>query len=380
MRQPPIVVLGAASGPRAEAFRAALARLGEPPVEFLSYERFLGDPALLADMLQPGAIVRFDSPDRERASLYALYRAGAEAAALAGFPVFTGPALDGILDRRGPIGSPAQLALGLTHALSQAAAIARGRGARLLANPVEVARSFDKLANSEHLHAHGIPVPRRIGSVANFDELLAKMREERLARVFVKLRFGSSAAGITALGLGPGGQIVAYTTAVAGEAGVPYATRAVRRLAQHREVREIIDLLAPLGLYAEAWLPKAGIDGRNSDLRIVTVSGQPVFNVMRLSPHPMTNLHLGGVRRSPEALRERVGKVAWGKLLESCRAVACAYPGCSMLGIDAAVLSDNRRHTLFEVNAFGDHIKGVTFRGCTPQEWQILQYRMRDAA
>ena len=240
--------------------------------------------------------------------------------------------------------------------------------------------SFDKSANSEHLDAHGIPVPRRIGSVGCFDELMAKMRSEQLERVFVKLRFGSSAAGMTALALGPGGQIVAYTTGIAGDGGAAYATRAVRRLVQHREVREIIDLFAPLGLHAEAWLPKAGVDGRNSDLRIITISGEPVFNVMRLSPHPMTNLHLGGARRSPEALRRRIGEAAWGELLESCRAVARAYPACSMLGIDAAVLADNRRHVVFEVNAFGDHIKGVRFRGCTPHEWQILQYRMRDAA
>jgi len=380
MKPPPIVVLGAASGPRTEAFRAALARLGEAPAEFLSYQRFLGHPSLLAGMLQAGAILRFDSPDRELACLRALYEAGAGSADIAGFPVFTGPSLDRILHRRGPIGSPAQLAFGLQHALTLAATIARERGARLLADPGEVARSFDKSANAEHLDALGIPVPRRIGPVACFDDLIAKMRSERLGRVFVKLRFGSSAAGMTALALGPGGQIVAYTTAIAGDGGAACATRAVRRLAQHREVREIIDLLAPLGLHAEAWQPKAGVDGRSSDLRILTMNGEPVFNVMRLSPHPMTNLHLGGTRRPPDALRRRVGEAVWGALLQSCRAVARAYSACSMLGVDAAILAGDRRHVVFEVNAFGDHINGVTFRGCTPQEWQILQYRMRDAA
>jgi hypothetical protein len=126
--RPPIVVLGAATGPRAEAFRAALSRLREPPAEFVSYERFLRHPGALAGLLQAGTIVRFDSPDRERASLCALYQAGAASAAAGGYTVLTGPALDQILDRRGPIGSPAQLAFGLRHALTLAAVMARERG------------------------------------------------------------------------------------------------------------------------------------------------------------------------------------------------------------------------------------------------------------
>ena len=84
MRPPLIVVLGAATGPRAEAFRAALSRLVQPQAEFLSYERFLRNPGALAALLQAGTIVRFDSPDRERESLCAIYQAGAASAAAGG--------------------------------------------------------------------------------------------------------------------------------------------------------------------------------------------------------------------------------------------------------------------------------------------------------
>jgi hypothetical protein len=377
----PIVVLGAATGPRADAFQAALKRFGRAPAAFFSFDRFLSQPDAFEAALRLGGALRFDSPDRERAGLIALYRLGAETAAEEGYAVLEGNALEARLAQPGAIGSPAQLAFGLELALKQAATMAAARGARLLAKPSDVALSFDKTACAAHLAERGIAVPRQIGPVADFDELIERMRSARLSRAFVKLRFGSSAAGMTALALGPGGAIVAHTTAVIGEDGVPRATRDVRRLIHHAHIRSVIDALAPLGLHAEAWLPKAGAAGGVADLRLIVVDGEPVFNVMRVSPHPMTNLHLGGARRSPDALRARVGEAAWRALIESCRAVSRAFPSCFVLGVDAAILAGDRRHAVFEVNAFGDHVKGVAYQGCTPQEWQVLRYRRsREAA
>lgn len=376
----PIVVLGAATGPRAEAFRAALTRFRMPPAAFFSYDSFLERPDAFEAALLPGAVLRFDSPDREIASLKALHRLGAAAVADAGYAVLDGAALDRQAGQPGAIGSPAQLAFGLHLALEKAAAIAVRRGARLLAAPSEVALTFDKTASAAHLQERGIPVPRQIGPVSGFDDLIARMRSKRISRAFVKLRFGSSAAGMTALALGPGGQIVVYTTTLLGADGVPRSTRDLRRLVHHRDVAAVIDALAPLGLTAEAWLPKAGVEGGSADLRLILVDGEPVFNIMRISPHPMTNLHLGGSRRPPDALRARAGEAVWGALIESCRAIGRAYPSCFMLGVDAAILAGHRRHAVFEVNAFGDHVKGVTYQGCSPQEWQVLQYRRREAA
>lgn len=380
MTRPPIVVLGSASGPRADAFRAALTRLGETDAVYFSYAQFLAAPGTFAAAVRPGTILRFDSPDRERDSLKALYQLGAASTARAGYTVYEGVALDELLDSRGAIGSPAQLGFGLNAALTKAATLAAKRGARLLADPAELITTFDKTATTAHLEAHGVTVPRAIGPVSGFDDLMEKMNAAHLSRVFVKLRFGSSAAGMTALALGPGGQIVAYTTAIHGSRGLMHATRDVRRLVHHHDVREVVDGLSPLGLHAEAWLPKANIKGRSADLRVVLVAGEPVFGVMRLSPHPMTNLHLGGARRPADTLRRRAGEAAWSAMLESCRAAGKAFPSCFMLGVDAAILADGRRHALFEVNAFGDHVKGATYRGCTPQEWQVLRYRMHKAA
>jgi hypothetical protein len=374
MSFPPVVVLGATTGPRREALSAAMARRGVMDPRFIGYDRFVADPGTLTDALTPGAVVRFDSPDRDRASLAGLYGAGAALAEDAGYRVLSGAALAGVLDARGPIGSPAQLALGLARTLSEAATRATAAGARLLAGPGDVACSFDKTACSQHLEARGLPVPRRIGAVSGFDDLIEQMRSARLPRVFVKLRHGSSAAGMTALAQGAGGQLAAYTTAVIGDGGVLSSTRAVQRLTNPRELGGLIDRLAPLGLHVEAWLPKAGSEGRSMDLRVIVVAGRPVFSILRLSANPMTNLHLGGERRPAGVLRRRVGETTWRRLMEMCTQAARAFPSCFMVGVDAALLVGDRRTSILEVNAFGDHVKGVRYRGFTPHDWQIIHW------
>lgn len=373
----PIAVLGASSGPRVEAFRAALANLGRPPAEFISYDQFLQRPSVLKTLLRQGTILRFDSPDRDVASLSALYKSGADKASDAGYTPLSTDALDRAISVRGHIGSPSQLIFGLDEALKKAAAIGEECGARLLATPESIVTSFDKTVSTGRVHAHGIPTPPVIGRISSYEELIANMQARKLKRAFIKLRFGSSAAGMTALALGPHGQLAAYTTATLGENGELYASRALRRLTVHREVQTLIDRLAPLGLHAEGWVPKTGIEGRNADLRIIMIKGEPVFNIMRLSHHPMTNLHLGGIRLAPEILRRRAGEAVWGELLDNCRAVTRLYGDCFMLGIDAAILAGDRRHAILEVNAFGDHVNDVHYKELTPQQWQILQYDLR---
>ena len=104
MSDPSVVVLGAAAGPRLEAFREALARLRKPAA-FVSYEAFLTNPATLENVLSPNTILRFDSPDGDEASRYALNQLGAEAAAKAGFAIFEGRALNCLMEHYGAVGS-----------------------------------------------------------------------------------------------------------------------------------------------------------------------------------------------------------------------------------------------------------------------------------
>ena len=370
-----IVVLGPSSGPRLEAFQAALRKLGHRQAEYVGYHDFLARPDVLERALSPATWLRFESPDRDPKALEALYRAGATEARMAGYPVFAGTALSEGLTTRGWIGSPAQLYFGLRRTLRRAAQIGEIAGARLSAGPADLALAYDKTECSRHLGRCAIPVPAALDPVSSFDQLIARMREQKRPRVFVKLRHGSAAAGMVALALGPGGRMSAFTTAELGRDGAPFATRRLGRLDSAAAIGAIVDALAPRGLHVEAWVPKAGIDNLVCDLRLVVVQGAPVFPVLRMSRHPMTNLHLGGHRKSAELIRTRMPRKAWDGVIETAHAVARALPSCFMLGVDLAVLAGFGRHAVLEVNAFGDHVKGVRLGGHTPQELQILRFQ-----
>jgi hypothetical protein len=53
-------------------------------------------------------------------------------------------------------------------------------------------------------------------------------------------------------------------------------------------------------------MPKAGIDGRTFDLRVLVIAGRARHAVARLSRGPMTNLHLLNERGDPA----RVARIA----------------------------------------------------------------------
>jgi hypothetical protein len=374
-----IVVLGAEAGPRVAAFQSGLARLRRPQADVLSYQSFLESPGRLAALLSPGAWLRFDSPDRDPAALLALYRAGERAARSAGYPALTPAEASGVVGRKGPLGSVTQLFFGLCAALRQAADIAAQAGAIVSHPPEEIALAYDKAECTRHLAARAIAGTRALDNVTGFDSLVEAARARRARRVFVKLRYGSSAAAMVALAMGPDGRMLAHATAELAADGAIWITRDVRRVEQIAHIAALVDALARHGIHVEAWLPKAGIDNMTCDLRIIVVDGEPVFHVLRMSRHPMTNLHLGGRRSDSAALRARMAPGAWDRVLATCRAVARAFPGSFALGIDLAVLADLRSHAVLEVNAFGDHIKNVCYNGCTTQEWQILKWQGRTA-
>ena len=141
-----IVIIGPQTGPRAEAFQGALARLGRPRATFVAYDQLLRKPDTLARVLSSGDILRFDSPDRHAPSLGALYCAGQTDAEVNGFVPLHGKQLDAILSRKGAIGSPSQLWYGLRRALYIAHQVADEVGAHQMADVQDVAETFDKTA------------------------------------------------------------------------------------------------------------------------------------------------------------------------------------------------------------------------------------------
>lgn len=373
------MILGPEGGRRVKLLSEAATRAGLTDLHSVSYAAFAENPSALARLLTPQTWLRFESPDGDPGAFRALYIAGGMDAQRARYPVFRGARLEQMLATMGALGSPAQLALGLRNLLSRAKALAQEANAHLSADPEQVFLGYDKTACIAHLASKGIPVPKSIATPANFEVLRAALHHHR-GRVFAKLRYGSGAAGTLALTAGPGDRLIAYT-ALEEQGGYLSATKTVRKMADEAKIAAIVDALIPLGLHVEGWVPKAGVDGKVSDLRMVCLPKRPPFSVLRLSRSPITNLHLDADRAPAERLWQHMDASAHQNMLETSAAVLAAFPDMQMLGLDIAVLNDYRRHVVLEVNAFGDHIRDVRIDGMTPQDVQLrhMQERMTNA-
>lgn len=339
---------------RAAFFQAALARAGLPPATVVPWLALLRGEADLAAAIEPGSLVRFESPGEDDDVERALIALGGGGAAALGLP-----------RDRGRILHPRRWLVGWRAALARCEdALRRAAPHELLNAPEDIAVMFDKPACHARLVACGVPVAPALGSVeepiAGWEDLRARMTARGEPRVFVKLAGGSSASGVVALETG-GARVQAHTSVElvreAGEVRL-YNSLRVRRYTDEDDVALIVDALCREGVHVERWLPKATLDGRRLDLRVVVIGGRARQVVVRSSRTPLTNLHLGNRRGDPAAVRARLGEAAWAAALAAAEAALAAFPRSRYAGVDLLIGSTFRRHAVLEVNAFGDFVTG----------------------
>ena len=215
-------------------------------------------------------------------------------------------------------------------------------GAVRLFNARGVTTAFDKQATHALLSDAGVPVP----------PLAATDGSES---AFIKIRHGSSASGVVALTVrGPRRRAVTSVELVRAEAGIElYNSLNVRTYARDSDIDDLLAVLALDGLHAEQWVRKLRVQGRECDLRVVTVGGRATHAVVRTSASPMTNLHLGGQRGDLAGFQALVGEKRWLTLLELVESAAACFSGVHCLGIDVLPGADGV-DCVGEVNAYGD--------------------------
>lgn len=248
------------------------------------------------------------------------------------------------------------------------AALRSLRGGVRLDDPDELAVLFDKRRCHAVLDAAGVPVPfsptSGLGGAAvrGWDDVRTLMRKHRMPRLFVKPAHGSSASGVLAVEAGGGGRIRATTSVELAADGRLYNSLKVRRYERERDIAAVVDALAPEGLHLERWVPKASLQGRAADLRVVVVAGRATHAVVRTSRTPLTNLHLGGSRGDLETAREAVeaSGCRWVDVLEVCERAAACFPRTLCVGVDLLPAVGWRRAFVGEVNAFGDLLPRLT--------------------
>ena len=355
-----IQVLGNPENERVTSFQAALGRLGLPDAEVLPWEDFLRHRRSPA----PGTLLRIESPGENAAVEQLLLERGEDEPD----ERFAAPRLlaKDYVEDRGRILAPRQHHLGLRAARRDFPE----DGARAMNGPADIATMGDKPSCHELLVRRGIPRPPVLGYPRSFEELRPLMA--RHPRVFVKLANGSSASGVVAYQT-DGGRHLAITS-VEREEDRLYNSQRLRRYEDVREIAALFDLLCREGVMVEAWIPKPTLNGRSLDLRVVVIGGRARHVVVRTSPSPITNLHLGRENRrgDPAAVRARLGERRWADALGTCERALDAFRESLYAGVDLLLSADGRREYIGEVNAFGDLLRRTLCDGRDPYEWELL--------
>lgn len=347
-------MLAPAASRRVALMQAALAEAGCQRAAVLDYHDLLAAPERLAEYLaaHPDVLIKLESPGENPQLEWALMRRGWQLAGCPGEP--PAPLQHGEFARRRLW---YQGFAALLQTLEKAVALMRPNW---LNPPAEILAMGDKLACRARLAAAGINQPEALGQteVQGFDELLARSRAAGIDRVFLKARYGSSAAGVLACRFHRDGRLQVESATRLVDGRLLNCLRP-QRLTDVKAARALIDALCQEPTYAERWIakPRAGAFGQ-FDLRLVMLCGEPRQRIARISTGALTNLHLGNQRADAAQLLDEAGMQ---QLEHTGRQVAQALAPSRLMGIDMIV--GKTRVDVLEVNAFGDLLLGVAHAG-----------------
>lgn len=364
--RPRFVVIGHPDNRRIHLFQVALARSGLEPATVVSYVELLEGRVPLRDVVEPQTIVRLESPGEDFILEQRLLATGADAARAESCSYIPRSQVDALTFDRGLILNSRQWYLGFQRLLERIDQEVADCGTVTQMNqPADVAVMFDKCRCHSVCRAAEIPVPQSLGSVKSYDELVEHMDESGRRRVFVKLAHGSSASGVVALYRNGKRQRAVTTAELVCEDGQIrlYNSLRPRCYTEPDDIRTLIDTLCRQRVHVEEWLPKASLGEATFDLRVVVIGGTARHVVVRQSHSPMTNLHLGNRRGDVAELRRRMGVKRWSDMLATCERTMELFPDTLYAGIDVCLSPGFRRHSVLEVNAFGDLLPGVLSEG-----------------
>ena len=268
------------------------------------------------------------------------------------------------VEDRGSLAHAGAWRLGFARLMGRLAAwLAERPGLVPTHRPDELAALFDKSATQARLAEAGCRVPARLPPVGDYADLRRAMEAAGLRDVFVKLRGGSSGAGVAALRTASGGRAM-LTAPLEWADGRLYASRRLARWSGEAAVASILDALLAQGCHAEAWVPKPMLDGLAYDLRLLVIAGRARHRLARLSRGPVTNLHLLNRRRPAGDLP--LSPEEWRAVEAMAERAAAAFPGCLHIGVD--LVPTRRGPVVLECNAFGDRLPGLVHDGETTAE------------
>lgn len=343
-------------------FQEALERCGLAPATVVSYSDLIAFRDSLERFDAPNTIIRFDSPERNFEVDKAIIAAGADVEDASDRQRISAADAVNLEFDKGLILYHRQWYLGWRSLLQRWETQLRSP---TMNHPQEIAAMFDKPLCHELFSRHQIPVPRSLGVIKNYDELREQMQIQECDRVFVKLSHGSAASGVVAYQANSRYESAITTVERVRENGqtLLYNSRKIRHYTQREEIADIINILAKEGVQVEEWLPKARLQNCQFDLRVVVINGIAQHVVVRLGKSPMTNLHLGNERGDTEEFITKVGADNWEKMQQTCEAAAALFPNTLYCGVDLLIAPNFQHHAILEINAFGDLLPGIIYKG-----------------
>lgn len=371
--RPPLVVLGNRSSKRLRDFSLDARRLGFAETQVLPYFDFITRRVSLADWLPARCVLRIESPGEDWEVEKLILSEGIGATAEEGGDPISKSGIARLPFRRGAIVRPRQWYLGYSAVLARIAGELDQRSdVTVMADPRDVVTLFDKSECQMRFEQVGIPVPRFWTGITSYDQLRGEFRGERHRRLFVKLLHGFSAMGSMALEWLDGKVRAIAPMEFERSAGGSqlFVTKRVRVYTDELEIAELVDLLAKERILVEEWLPKARLNGRGFDLRIVTIAGRACHVVGRASSSPFTNLNLDAQRIEAERVCDHLGGV-WPHVSEISEQVAASFPRSLYLGVDLLVSPRANSFAILEANAFGDYLPGLLHDGRSTYECEL---------
>lgn len=347
---PRIAVVGVEGDKRMKALQTAAERVGVGPLRIVPWTSVIERPDTLGVVTAPGDVVRVDSPGSDVETFDAL--------AAIGGAVASGAPSTQWRPRR-------DWMRGLTVTLERLEASCPDRLFTHRAS--DVVLMTDKLACAERLLRAGLPCPRTEEAPDDVHALRRVVEAWPRRAVFVKSRWGSSAAGVFAYRRANGRERLVTTTRL--ESGVPFQHK---RPWVYDRADEIDALLGPVladGAIVQSWIPKAGTAEGAFDLRVLVLRGRVAHRVARVGRSTITNLHLGARRLEVEEALSAFPR-AWGRAETVCLGVAACFDAAATVALDVALDTEGRIFVI-EVNAWGDYLPGLLHAGLDAYEWQL---------
>jgi hypothetical protein len=406
------IIIGNPENRRIGLFQKALNYWGFPSAKVLDYLDLIGDRETLANIIDSQTIIRIESPEKNFLVEKAIIAAGANIEPAENHQQITAADALALEFDKGRIYYPRQWYLGWCNLLQKWANVILnqdnihqslpGNMGYFMNHPTDIIQMFDKRICHQRLTDYSLnkpdivhkidilpnslagylvqssqqvtpvnhkmprcnlPLPRWLEGIISYEHLREQMQQQRLSNVFVKLAHGSGASGVVAYRVSPQGESAITTVERVRYQGetILYNSRKIRTYFHREEIEDIINILCKEGVQVEEWLPKAKLQHRPFDLRVVVISGEAQHLVVRLGKSPMTNLHLKSDRGNSEEFLQRVGVENWQAMRQTCETAARLFPNSLYCGIDLLVYPDFRRHAILEINAFGDLLPGITW-------------------